>query len=174
MKDMIAQCVSILSRAAENLQSPFLLLVRLYWGWQLIQTGWGKVNNLERVTNYFATLGIPFPGLNAPFVAGLELVGGMLLVVGLASRPIGLMLSVNMLVAYIAADWEALVSFLADPDKFMAAAPFPFLWASLMSFIFGAGKLSVDHWISLKSGAELRTAEANLSNNVPVRHSEAN
>lgn len=153
MKAMVEQCLSILNRAAGGLQSPFLLLVRLYWGWQFIQTGWGKVNNIEKVTNFFTTLGIPFPGLNAPFVAGLELVGGILLVLGLASRPIGLLLSVNMLVAYITADWEAFAAFIADPDKFMAAAPFPFLWASLMSLIFGAGKFSVDHWVASRNAA---------------------
>lgn len=155
MKVMIEQCLAILNRASGSLQSPFLLLVRLYWGWQFIVTGWGKVNNLEKVTNFFTTLGIPFPGLNAPFVAGLELVGGVLLVLGLASRPIGLMLSVNMLVAYVTADWEAFSSFIADPDKFMAAAPFPFLWASLMSLIFGGGKLSVDHWIASRTEAKV-------------------
>lgn len=154
MKAIIEQCLAILTRAAGSLQSPFLLLVRLYWGWQFIITGWGKVNNLEKVTNFFTTLGIPFPGLNAPFVAGLELVGGVLLVLGLASRPIGLMLTVNMLVAYITADWEAFSSFIADPDKFMAAAPFPFLWASLTSLIFGGGKLSVDHWIASRHEAK--------------------
>jgi len=34
--------------AFDYLQSPFLLLVRLYWGWQLIQSGWGKLHNLEK------------------------------------------------------------------------------------------------------------------------------
>lgn len=154
MKAMIAQCLSLLNRAAGSLQSPFLLLVRLYWGWQFIQTGWGKVNNIEKVTNFFTTLGIPFPGLSAHFVAGLELVGGILLVVGLASRPIGLILTVNMLVAYITADWEAFTSFLNDPDKFVAAAPFPFLWTSLMSLIFGGGKVSLDHWIASRNAAK--------------------
>ena len=153
MKVMIELCLAILNKAAESLQSPFLLLVRLYWGWQFIVTGWGKVNNLEKVINFFTTLGIPLPAINAPFVAGLELVGGILLVLGLASRPIGLMLSVNMLVAYITADWEAFSSVVADPDRFIAAAPFPFLWASLMSLIFGGGKLSLDHWIASRRAA---------------------
>ncbi len=31
-------------------QSPFLLIVRLYWGWQFAQTGWGKLNNLPKIT----------------------------------------------------------------------------------------------------------------------------
>jgi putative oxidoreductase len=34
------------------LRSPFLLLVRLYWGWQLIESGWGKLHNLGKVTEF--------------------------------------------------------------------------------------------------------------------------
>lgn len=147
-KFMIQRCLSILNRSAGYLQSPFLLLVRLYWGWQFAQTGWGKVNNIEKVTGFFTSLGIPFPGANAHFIAGLELVGGVLLILGLASRPIGMMLTVNLLVAYITADWEAFTSFISDPDKFIAATPFPFLVASLIVLVFGAGVFSVDHWIA--------------------------
>ena len=148
MKVLIEQCLTLLNRCASSLQSPFLLLVRLYWGWQFAVTGWGKVNNIEKVTNFFATLGIPFPGVNAHFIAGLELVGGILLILGLASRPIALVLTGNMLVAYITADWDAFVSFLSDPDKFSAAAPFTFLLASLIVLVFGPGKFSADHWIA--------------------------
>ena len=146
--------------AANSLQSPFLLLVRLYWGWQFIETGWGKVNNIDKVTAFFTTLGIPAPGLNAHFIAGLELIGGILLALGLASRIIGLMLTVNMLVAYIAGDREALFSVIADPDKFYAAAPYTFLIASLIVLIFGAGKISVDYWIAARNRAAVRSTEA--------------
>ena len=148
MKTMIENCIGLLNKAADSLQSPFLALVRLYWGWQFIQTGWGKVNNIGKVTEFFTQLGIPAPGLNAHFIAGLELTGGILLVLGLAARPIGLLLSINMLVAYITADREALFSVISDPDKFYAASPYTFLVASLIVLIFGAGKLSVDWWIA--------------------------
>jgi putative oxidoreductase len=158
MKAMIENYLRLLNIGARSLQSPFLLLVRLYWGWQFIVTGWGKVNNIEKVTNFFTTLGIPFPGINAHFIAGLELVGGILLVLGLASRPIGLLLSVNMLVAYITADREALLSFISDPDKFTAAAPFTFLVASLIVLIFGGGWFSVDTWIRSKSSLTTETS----------------
>jgi putative oxidoreductase len=30
-----------------NLESPFLLVVRLYWGWQISQNGWAKLHLLE-------------------------------------------------------------------------------------------------------------------------------
>lgn len=150
MKSTFENCYRMLNRAAEALQSPFLLLVRLYWGWQFIQTGWGKLNNIPKVTGFFTELGIPFPGLNAHFIAGLEFFGGVLLVLGLASRLIAVPLTINMLVAYITADREALFSVISDPDKFYAAAPYTFLVASLIVLIFGPGKFAVDAWIAWK------------------------
>ena len=150
MKSTFENCYRMLNRAGEALQSPFLLLVRLYWGWQFIQTGWGKINNIPKVTGFFTDLGIPFPGLNAHFIAGLEFAGGILLVLGLASRLIAVPLTVNMLVAYITADREALFSVISDPDKFYAAAPYTFLVASLIVLIFGPGRFAVDAWIAWK------------------------
>lgn len=52
-------------KAVSALQSPFLLAVRLYWGWQLVQSGWGKLHNLPRVTDFFASLGLPLPAQTA-------------------------------------------------------------------------------------------------------------
>ena len=127
-----------------SLQSPFLLAVRLYWGWQFAQTGWGKLHHLARITVFFSSLGIPFPAFNAHFVAGLEFVGGLLLIVGLASRLTGLLLTANMLVAYWTADHEALVSVFSDPGKFYGADPYTFLFASLQILLFGAGVFSLD------------------------------
>ena len=74
-------------KVAEKLCSPLLLAVRLYWGWQFVQTGWGKLHNQARITDFFTSLNIPFPALNAHFVSGLEFFGGILLILGLASRP---------------------------------------------------------------------------------------
>lgn len=130
--------------AASLLQSPFLLAVRLYWGWQLIQSGWGKLHNLPKVTEFFASLGLPMPGLMAVFISCVEFFGGIFLAVGLLSRLTALVLTVNMVMAYVMADREALLSFLSDPDKFAAAAPFVFLVASLIVLTFGPGKISLD------------------------------
>jgi putative oxidoreductase len=126
------------------LQSPFLLVVRLYWGWQLVQTGWGKLHHLDKITDFFTSLNILFPAANAHFVAGLEFVGGVLLILGLGSRLVGLLLTVNMLVAYWTADREALFSIFSDPGKFYTADPYTFLFASAMVLVFGAGLISLD------------------------------
>ena len=127
-----------------RLQSPMLLAVRLYWGYQFAQTGWGKLHHLARITDFFTSLGIPFPGLNAHFVSGLEFVGGILLMLGLMSRPVALLLAGNMFVAYLTADREALLAIFSDPGKFYVADPYTFLFASIMVLVFGPGWFAID------------------------------
>jgi putative oxidoreductase len=146
------------------LQSPFLLLVRLYWGWQLAQSGWGKLHHLSNVAEYFGTLGLPMPAQMAVFIACLEFFGGIFLALGLASRITGLVLTVNLIMAYVIGDREALLSFFSDPDKFMAAAPFIFLMVSLIVLIFGAGKISLDAAIAYFLGS----ARVKQANSVPA------
>src|SRR5256885_1336135 len=94
-----------------QLQSPFLLLVRLYWGWQLIESGWGKLHNLDKVTQFFGSLNLPMPAQMAVFISCLEFFGGIFLAIGLLSRLTALALTINMLMAYITADREALFFF---------------------------------------------------------------
>src|SRR5277367_6243110 len=91
----------------DNLQSPLLLAIRLYWGWQLMQTGWGKLQDIQKVVDFFTSLNIPMPEFNAYMVSYLELAGGALLFAGLASRLISIPIFINMTVAYITADSEA-------------------------------------------------------------------
>ena len=153
MKPLIEKLYGMLISAGNAAQPALLLLVRLYWGWQFVETGWGKVTNLPKVIGLFTDLGIPAPGVNAVFVSGLELIGGLLLIIGLASRPIALLLTGNMLVAYITADREALTSIFSDFSKFTAATPYTFLFASLLVLIFGPGRYSLDAIL----GAKLRS-----------------
>jgi putative oxidoreductase len=141
--------------AASSLQSPFLLLVRLYWGFQMMQTGWGKLHGLGRVTAFFTSLGVPLPAVNAPFIATLEFVGGVLIMLGLGSRLIALLLVCDMLVAFVLADREALFSVFSDPDKFYAASPYPFLLAFLIVLIFGPGKLAIDELLARRQAKRI-------------------
>lgn len=138
-----------------HLQSPFLLVfVRLYWGWEFAEDGWGKLHSLGRVTDYFASLNVPMPGPTALFVSVVELVGGALLVLGLLSRLTGLVLTLNMLVAFLSVegDRQALLSVFSDPDKFSGATPYGFLFASLLILIFGPGKFSLDTLLERRLG----------------------
>jgi putative oxidoreductase len=129
------------------LQSPFLLAVRLYWGWQLIQSGWGKLHHLDKVTEFFTSLNLPMPAQTAMAISCLEFFGGIFLAIGLLSRLTSLALTINLIVAYITADRDALFSIFSDPDKFYAAAPYTFLVASVIVLLFGPGKFAVDYFI---------------------------
>ncbi len=140
----------LLIRVTTSLQSVFLLAVRLYWGWQFAQAGWGKLHRMPDVIQFFASLHIPAPAANAWFVSLLEFVGGMLLMAGFGSRLLALMSVGDMLVAYITADRDAFFGFFTHPDKFAAASPFVFLVAWLIILIFGPGKISLDHLLGIE------------------------
>lgn len=138
-----------LYRAYEQLlnrfQDLFLLAIRLVWGLQLVQTGWGKFHDLAKVSGFFRDLGIPFPEVNAPFVAGVELFGGLFLALGLFGRLTPLPIIVMLSVAYATSEQEALASLIhGDPDPFFAAAPFLFVLTAIIILVFGPGRISVD------------------------------
>ena len=141
---LIDRLYALFLKAMNSLQSPFLFVIRVYWGWLFLQSGIGKIQHIDKVVSFFTDLGIPAPSLNAHFNAGLETVGGILLILGLGSRIISVPLLVNMIVAYLTADREAWTSFFSDSGKFFGADPFPFLLVSLLILIFGPGYFSLD------------------------------
>ena len=144
--DPLVRAYSLLARAATAAQSPFLLLVRCYWGWQFAQSGWGHLTHLQKTTEFFASLNIPLPALNAAFISVLELAGGVLLILGLGSRLTALLLIGDMAVAYVTADRDALKSiFSLDNTAFVNASEFSFLAAALVILFFGPGTISLDH-----------------------------
>ncbi len=155
----VDQLYALFLKVASSLQSPFLLAVRLYWGWQFLQAGWGKLTHISTTIENFTNMGVPAPSFNAHFIGLLETTGGLLLILGLASRLIAVPLIINMLTAYVIADREALHSIFSEPDKFYGAAPYTFLFASLIVFIFGPGLFSLDTLIA-RQRAKAKTALA--------------
>jgi putative oxidoreductase len=157
MMKFLTNVYTSIIRGGNALQHPLLLAIRLTWGWQFFITGKGKLLNQEHVAQYFASLGIPFPALNAWFVSGLECFGGLLLLAGLGSRAIALLLSIDMIVAYlsVAEDRAKVFHVFQNPDPFFQADPFLFLYASLIVLAFGPGLISVDALIArfLKRGS---------------------
>lgn len=135
------------------LQSPLLLVIRLYWGISFMQTGWGKLMHLDRTTAFFTELGLPAPKINAILAGSTECFGGLLLALGLFARGAAVPLVFCMIVAYASADGEALRAIFSDTDKFTGATPFLFLYAALLVLVFGPGRLSVDALLFRKAPA---------------------
>src|SRR6266478_1355197 len=76
--------------------------------WSSVGTGWGKLHDLDKVTEFFTELGIPAPGFNAVLASTAEFVCGSLLLAGLFSRLASLPLIVTMIVAIVTAKRDAL------------------------------------------------------------------
>jgi putative oxidoreductase len=122
------------------------LAARIALGVTFIQTGWGKLHSLDQVTEYFTKLGIPAASIQAPMVAGIEFIGGLLLIVGLFTRYASALLMSTMVVAIITAKWPdsegALLGRLGD---MLGTPEFAYLALFLWLAVAGAGKLSLDH-----------------------------
>lgn len=134
----------VLALLAGLVRPLFLLIIRLYWGWQFFLTGKGKFTHLERTTDYFASLNLPLPKLNAILAASTEVVFGLLFLAGLGGRVAQLPLIGLLVVAYVTSEQAALHAFFSDPDKFLTADPFLFLFAVVIVFVFGPGQFSLD------------------------------
>ena len=141
---------ALVVKVGNNLQSPLLLVMRLWWGRSFMQTGWAKLTHHGDFVGQFAEWGIPFPSLNVWVAASAECLGGLCLLVGFASRLMCIPLSITMIVAYLTADHEALQSIFSDTDKFTSATPFLFLLTCLIVLAFGPGAFSVDRLLARK------------------------
>jgi putative oxidoreductase len=138
-------CEKFASLAARA-QSPLLLAIRLYWGWQFAQDGWGKLTHLAHVTEFFASLNLPAPGATALMVATVEFAGGILFAAGVASRLVSLVLFVNMTVAYLSVPDDRInfSHIFSNPSDFYNASPYTYWFAALLILILGPGWVSVD------------------------------
>ncbi|MCA9676144.1 MAG: DoxX family protein [Myxococcales bacterium] len=124
------------------------LAVRLAVGWTFMLTGWGKLHNLEMVTQFFASLHIPAPGFHAHLVASIEFAGGILILAGLGTRWVALPLIGVMTVAIYTAKLPELhgLGDLFGTEEFVYLAVFA--WLALA----GAGAASLDALIERVRG----------------------
>lgn len=131
--------------AVGNFLQPILLLaIRLFWGIFFAITGYGKFLHAREVSEYFQTLHIPFPLFSTYLTGTFELLGGISLVLGLASRLMSIPLIIITCMAFATAHKDALASLWTDPQVILSQAPFTFLLAALIIFVFGPGLISID------------------------------
>ncbi|GAB5380548.1 MAG: DoxX family protein [Aliiglaciecola sp.] len=86
------------------------LLLRIYLAPIFIKAGYGKLASFENTAAYFGNpdwgLGLPFPELMAAMAGGTELIGGWLILFGLATRLAAVPLMFTMVVAAVTAHWQ--------------------------------------------------------------------
>jgi putative oxidoreductase len=138
---------AILIRFGTVIAPIALLILRLAWGWELAESGYGHLTHLADTANFFQTLHIPMPKLNAAVSGTTELVGGILWMAGLATRMISIPVFFNMAVAIVTDAHDQLAHIFHNPDPVIDYAAFPFLMTSLILFAFGPGLLSIDGFL---------------------------
>jgi putative oxidoreductase len=139
-----------LLRTVEPASNIGPLLARLVVGIVFVSTGWGKLHNHANVTDFFTTLNIPLPGLNAWIVASIEFFGGLALIFGLATRLAALPMAGTMVVAIITAkrdDIEGLTSLLGFNETLYFAI---FVWLA----VAGPGMFSADFFIRKRTAPQ--------------------
>ena len=159
MIDLIRKTYERFAGLLNLFQSPLLLAIRLYWGWQFAQDGWGKLTHLDRVAQFFTSLNLPAPGTTALIVGLIELVGGILFALGLGARLVSLVLFVNMTVAYLSVpdDRTNFFHILSKPEDFYGASPYTYWFAALLILILGPGMFALD-WLLMRRFGSMREA----------------
>ena len=116
------------------------LLLRASLGAVFVTSGWGKLHNLGQVTGFFTELGIPFPAFNAVLASSTELVGGALILIGLATRLAAVPLVVTMVVAILTAKRPEI----DGVTSVLGFIEFTYLAGLVWLAVSGAGRASLD------------------------------
>ena len=115
-----------------------LTVLRIAMGLVFAVHGYAKfAAGLGKTSAFFAKISIPLPELMGPVIAVLELIGGILLVLGWATRWLGLLFAIEMLVATFwvqmpAKGWNG-----SELERVLLAG-------GITLFFTGAGKLAID------------------------------
>lgn len=144
---MFAVIRSVSGRAVRLLRSiewcgP--LVVRLAVGLAFALNGWGKLHNLDGITEFFASLGIPAPGIQAAMVSTIEFVGGLLLIVGLGTRVAAALLVGVMTVATLTAQLPQAEHLWDLAGTIEVTYLVVFVWL----VVAGGGRASIDHLVA--------------------------
>ena len=136
------------------------LLLRIMAGSVFLWEGILKFVHANQGVGRFTKLGMPLPAVTASFVAGLEILGGILLLAGLATRLIAIPLMIEMVVAMLSTKISLFLG--TSPLPLPPAPPTIGIWAVLhevrsewaqllvCAFLFraGPGPLSLDAVLS--------------------------
>ena len=124
-------------------------LLRLVLGGIFFKAGAGKLFGwfggigIAGATEFFQSIGIPFPALNVYFVGTIEFLGGIALLLGLFTRLAAFPFVITMVVAIFTAH--------RDGDFYY---PLVLLTGSIALLETGGGSLSLDRWIGRKEACD--------------------
>jgi putative oxidoreductase len=124
-----------------------LLLIRLVLAYGFYNPAMMKLKDINSIADWFSSINIPFPLINAYLAAGTEISGVILLTLGLFTRIISVPLIITMIVAIITVHWEN--GFEAGENGY--EIPLYYLIMLFTLIVYGSGRISLDHILFKKN-----------------------
>ena len=138
---MLKKIYPLSKNILSSTQSFSLLMARLAVAYGFYEPAMQKWSDISSVASWFGQMGIPFPTLNAYMVASTEILGVVLLALGLFTRLISLPLIIIMIVAIFTVHLSH--GFSAGSNGFEIPLYYMLFLALFASL--GAGKFSLDY-----------------------------
>jgi len=125
------------------------VLVRILVGWVFVSEGIQKFLFPDSLgTGRFAKIGIPDPAFTAPFVGAVEIILGLLIIIGFLTRLAAIPLLIDISVAIATTKIPMLIDKGLWPAAHEARVDLSMLFGLLFLLIEGAGLISVDSLLS--------------------------
>lgn len=143
----VEQNYPILNERDDAPVSSGLLLLRIVTGLVFFMHGWQKLvdDGMGTTQDNFDAMGAPMPNITAPIVTFVELVGGVMLMLGALTAIVGILLVIDMVAAFFIVHVEN--------GFFVSAGGFELVFllggAALALVIAGPGSYSADAMIGL-------------------------
>jgi len=141
-----------------SLEELAVLLARVLLGVFFVISGGDKIFVASQYNIMYETIvgaGIPFPHVLTYFVSSAEFVCGCLLIIGLLSALCCMAFIIDMVVAITTVQLATItkaLSFIDWLDDFLYLLEVMYIIIFLWLIFSGPGRLSVDHWIAVRSG----------------------
>jgi putative oxidoreductase len=133
-----------LTNNLQKLKNLPLLLIRLILAFGFFGPAMMKIKNFDSIIEWFGSIGIPFPTLNAYLATGTEALGAVLLLLGFKTRLISIPLMITMIVAIVTVHLKH--GFEAGNNGF--EIPLYYLIMLFTLLIYGSGKYSLDYFLN--------------------------
>lgn len=124
------------------------LVLRLFFGYFWLETGWAKLHHLDGFAARFADWGIPFPAMSAALSASTDFVGGLFLMFGFLTRFTAAAMGFNMVVAIALVVIKNVGGF----DEFVELDEVVYVLIFFWLLMAGPGKASLDTLIARRLG----------------------
>ncbi|RDI97478.1 DoxX family protein [Dyella solisilvae] len=165
MRQLIATTASRLLEILNRVDWLGPLVVRVVFGYFWLETGIAKVHNLGGFTQRFVGWGIPYPAFSATLSSWTELIGGLLLMLGLFTRLVCIPMLINMAVAVTLVVSTNLMGL----DDYVEADEIVYSLIFFWLLVCGPGKASLDTLVARALGIRPRSVDTTTATRATVR-----